>query len=229
MKILIIEDEEKTRNYLIRGLSEQGYVVDFAVNGEDGLFFAKEYHYDLLILDVMLPKLDGWQVAELYRQHDEQTPILFLTAKDEVHDRIKGFSLGADDYLIKPFSFLELLARVKSLLKRGQIKPIICIIIADLVIDIQTQKVKRNNQYINLTQKEFTLLSLLARNQGMPLSRTQISEQVWDMNFDSDTNVVDVAIRRLRKKIDENHNNKLIHTIRGVGYVIEERNINAYA
>lgn len=223
MRILVIEDEKKTAAFLKQGLSENGFVVDVADNGMDGLFLAGSQSFDLFILDVGLPGLDGWQVLSTLRSRGVATPALFLTARDLVSDRVKGLELGADDYLVKPFAFSELLARVRTLMRRGLSRPIEQLTIADLEIDLPRHKVLRAGQRIDLTTQEFTLLVLLVRRQGEVLSRTIISEQVWDMNFDSDTNVVDVAIRRLRRKVDDPFEHKLIHTIRGTGYVLEPR------
>ncbi len=223
MRLLIVEDEKKTSAYLRKGLSENGFVVDVAAEGEDGLLLASTEEYDLIILDVMLPKRDGWSIISQIRKQGKQTPILFLTARDAVQDRVKGLELGADDYLVKPFAFSELLARVRAILRRGPARQAETLRIADLDIDLLRHKATRTGKSLDLTPKEFLLLSLLARRKGEVLSRTLISEQVWDMNFDSDTNVVDVAIRRLRRKVDEPFSKKLIHTIRGVGYVLEER------
>ncbi len=223
MRILIVEDESKTANYLSKGLSEAGFVVDVANRGDDGLHLARTNDFDLIVLDVQLPKLDGWSILEAIRRSGKLTPILFLTAKDHVNDRVKGLELGADDYLVKPFAFSELLARIRTILRRGPLRQSELIRVADLEIDIARQRATRNGQRLELTPKEFGLLSLLARRAGEPLSRTLIAEQVWDMNFDSDTNVVDVHIRRLRSKVDDPFESKLIHTVRGVGYVLEER------
>lgn len=223
MRILIIEDELKTRTFLKKGLTEAGFTVDSVDNGQDGLFHALTENYDLIILDVMLPKLDGWAIISAIRQQKAHLPVLFLTARDAVHDKVKGLELGADDYLIKPFAFSELLARVRTLLRRGEIRQVDVINIADLHIDPIRYLVTRANQRLELTQKEFALLLLLARHKHEVLSRTLIAEQVWDMNFDSDINTVDVAIRRLRRKLDDPFEKKLIHTVRGVGYVLEER------
>lgn len=223
MRILIIEDEIKTASYLKKGLAENGFVVDVAHQGEEGLDLALIYDYDLIILDVMLPQMDGWSIISEIRNNGKQTPVLFLTARDKVQDRVKGLELGADDYLIKPFAFSELLARIRVILRRGPIKLPEKLSIADLEIDLLAHKVNRGGQPIDLTHKEFVLLSFMAQRAGQVLSRTMIAEQVWDINFDSDTNVVDVAIRRLRQKIDDPFVNKLIHTVRGVGYVVEER------
>jgi two-component system copper resistance phosphate regulon response regulator CusR len=223
MRILIVEDEPKTAAYLRKGLSENGYVVDCAVDGEEGLHLAQTSSYELVILDVMLPRRDGWSVIAELRRTGKQTPVVFLTARDQVHDRVKGLELGADDYLVKPFAFSELLARMHSVLRRGPSRPVETLKFTDLEIDFPRRKVQRAGKRIDLTVKEFDLLSLLARRAGEILSRTIIAEQVWDMSFDSDTNVVDVAVRRLRQKIDEPFAKKLVHTVRGVGYVLEDR------
>ena len=222
MRILIVEDEVKTLNYLKKGLTEHGYVVDMAEDGIEGLYLAENNDYELIILDIMLPKIDGWTVLQKLRQ-TKQTPVLFLSARDTLDDRVKGLELGADDYLIKPFAFSELLARMRSILRRGHVQQTEVMEIANLKIDLLKHKVYRNDKHIDLTPKEFSLLSLLARREGEVLSRTLIAEQVWDMNFDSDTNIIDVAIRRLRQKVDSGRDDKLIHTIRGVGYVLEKR------
>ena len=222
MKILIVEDEAKTGQYLKQGLSEAGFVTDLCQDGWDGLELAKTGQHDLIILDVMLPGLSGWQVLEGIRRTGLPTPVLFLTARDQVEDRVKGLELGADDYLIKPFAFTELLARVRSLTRRGRasLEPTL-ITAADLELDLMKRRVNRAGQRIDLTAKEFALLELFLRRQGEVLPRSLIASQVWDMNFDSDTNVIDVAVRRLRLKIDEGHAIKLIHTVRGMGYVLE--------
>ncbi len=224
MKILIVEDEIKTGDYLKQGLSESGFVVDLARDGNNGLHLAKTGDYDLLILDVMLPELNGWQVLQQLRQAEKQTPVLFLTAKDQVEDRVKGLELGADDYLIKPFAFSELLARVRSLLRRGKQQLESSVLrVADLELDLIKHRVSRHGQRIDLTAKEFSLLELFVRRQSEVLSRSLIASQIWDMNFDSDTNVIEVAIRRLRAKLDDDFEPKLIHTLRGMGYVLEVR------
>lgn len=223
MRILIVEDETKTANFLRKGLTEHSFVVELATDGQEGLFLATNNEYDLIILDVMLPKLDGWSVLKKLREASKQTPVLFLTARDAVEDRVKGLQLGADDYLVKPFAFSELLARVQTLLRRGQPRPTETLRIADLEIDPVRHRAIRSGQRLDLTAKEFSLLSLFVSRQSELLSRTLIAEQVWDMNFDSDTNVVDVAVRRLRQKVDDPFEKKLIHTVRGVGYVMEER------
>ena len=223
MKILIIEDEAKTAAYLQKGLSEEGFVADTAPTGDEGMRLAHVSPYDLIILDVMLPGRDGWSIMENLRKEGSLTPVLFLTARDTVQDRVRGLELGADDYLVKPFAFSELLARVRSVLRRGPTRQMGPVRIADLEIDLTAHRVSRNGKRLDLTPKEFALLSLLARRAGEVLSRTLIAEQIWDMNFDSDSNVVDVHVRRLRMKVDDPYESKLIHTVRGVGYVLEER------
>jgi two-component system copper resistance phosphate regulon response regulator CusR len=225
MKILIVEDEITTLTFLQKGLNENGYAVDVTQNGREGLFLAKEIHYDLLILDVMLPELDGFSFLAQFRRTHQHTPVLYLTARDNVTDRVKGLQLGADDYVIKPFAFSELLARIQSLLRRSsnsQSHQNNVLSLADLRIDLSTMKVSRAGKNIELSAKEFVLLCYLAKNNGQVLSRAMISEHVWDINFDTQTNVVEVAIRRLREKIDRPFENPLIHTRRGLGYVFEE-------
>ncbi len=222
MKILIIEDEPKTGDYLKQGLSESGFVTELATNGVDGLHLALTGDFDLLVLDVMLPGLNGWQILERVRQGGKEMPVLFLTARDQVEDRVRGLELGADDYLVKPFAFSELLARVRTLLRRGKsaMEPTL-LRAADLELDMVRRRVTRSGNRIELTAKEFALLELLLRRQGEVLPRSMIASQVWDMNFDSDTNVIEVAIRRLRAKVDEPFDPKLIRTARGMGYVLE--------
>lgn len=222
MKILVVEDELKTGTYLKQGLLEAGFVVDLAANGLDGLHLALTEAYDLAVLDVMLPGIDGWQVLQGIRRADKDMPVLFLTARDQVEDRVKGLELGADDYLVKPFAFSELLARVRTLLRRGnKAKEAEVLRAADLELDLLRRRVVRSGKRIDLTAKEFALLELLLRRQGEVLPRSLIASQVWDMNFDSDTNVIEVAIKRLRVKIDEGFDLKLIKTVRGMGYVLE--------
>ena len=223
MKILIVEDEPKTGEYLRQGLNEAGFVADLAANGSDGLHLALHGEYDLVILDVMLPELDGWQVLASLRRRGLDMPVLFLTARDQVEDRVKGLELGADDYLVKPFSFAELLARVRTILRRGRGGGVDSNTLrtADLELDLLRRRVTRGGRRIDLTAKEFGHLELLMRRQGEVLPRSLIASQVWDMNFDSDTNVIEVAMRRLRIKIDDGQAVKLIQTVRGMGYVLE--------
>jgi len=222
MKILIVEDETKLNEYLRQGLTEAGFIADFAHNGLDGHHLAMTESYDLIILDVMLPDVDGWKILQTLREAGNKVPVLFLTARDRVEDRVKGLELGADDYLVKPFAFAELLARVRTLLRRGAISPIETkLAVADLEIDLMRRRVSRAGERIQLTAKEFALLELLVRHQEEVLPRSLIASQVWDMNFDSNTNVIDVAIRRLRAKIDDAFDRKLIHTIRGMGYMLD--------
>lgn len=224
MRILLIEDEPKTVSYLKKGLSENGLKVDAADNGEEGKFLATDRHYDLIILDVMLPKMDGWALITHLRQQQIKIPVLFLTARDSVEERVKGLELGADDYLVKPFAFSELLARIRTILRRSQTHLSETYVVDNLVIDPIQHKATRSGERLNLTPKEFALLLLFIRRKGQVISRTVIAEKVWDINFDSDTNVVDVMVRRLRQKVDDPFSKKLIHTIRSVGYILEERN-----
>ena len=221
VRILVVEDEPKAGDYLQNGLTESGYVVDLARNGVDGLHLAREFAYDAIVLDVMMPQMDGWQVLEKLREHSD-TPVLFLTARGELQDRIKGLGLGADDYLVKPFSFAELLARLRTLMRRGPVRQEEVLHVGDLQIDVVKRKVTRANHRITLTNKEFALLEFFMTHPGQVLSRTLIASRVWDMNFDSDSNVVDVAVRRLRQKVEEPFEGPaLIHTVRGVGYRCE--------
>ena len=223
MRILVIEDEPKTADYLHQGLSESGYIVDCAATGADGLHLSRQHTYDLVMLDVNLPLMDGWDVLQRIRQNSS-TRIMMLTAQGRLADRIKGLDLGADDYLVKPFEFPELLARVRTLMRRSVHSPVPDVLrVADLELDQGRHRAFRGLQRIDLTTKEFALLHLLMRQSGVVLSRTQIISFVWDMNFDCDTNVVEVSIRRLRAKIDDPFERKLIHTLRGVGYVLEDR------
>ncbi len=226
-KILLVEDQATAAAYLSQGLKEEGMVVDVAVNGPDGLHQLLTADYDLAILDVMLPGLDGWTILETARRARRQTPVLFLTARDAIDDRVRGLDLGADDYLVKPFAFSELLARIRVILRRNDrssshVEPMLYQM-ADLTLDVLRHRANRGNERLDLTPKEFALLLLLIRRAGEVQSRTVIAEQVWDMHFDSETNVVEVAIRRLRTKLDDPYPLKLLHTVRGVGYVLEVR------
>ncbi|PKO59813.1 MAG: DNA-binding response regulator [Betaproteobacteria bacterium HGW-Betaproteobacteria-18] len=225
MRILVVEDEPKTGDYLKQGLVEAGFVVDLVRNGTDGLHQALTEGYDLAILDVMLPGLDGWGILAGIRRAGKDMPVLFLSARDQVEDRVKGLELGADDYLVKPFAFSELLARVRTLLRRGsKASAAEFLHAADLELDLMRRRVVRAGQRIDLTAKEFALLELLLRRQGEVLPRSLIASQVWDMNFDSDTNVIEVAMRRLRAKVDDAFEPKLIRTVRGMGYCLEDPN-----
>jgi two-component system, OmpR family, copper resistance phosphate regulon response regulator CusR len=223
MKVLIVEDETKTAAYLKRGLEENGFVADIAYNGDDGIHLAQDKSYDLIVLDVMLPIRDGWSILADLRREEITTPVLFLTARDAVNDRVRGLELGADDYLVKPFAFAELLARVRTILRRGPLRHSSVLKVADLEMDLHRHRAARAGRSLDLTPKEFQLLSLLLRRAGEVVSRTLIAEQVWDINFDSDSNVVEVHMRRLRAKVDDPFDLKLIHTVRGVGYVLEQR------
>ncbi len=223
VRVLVIEDEAKTAAYLRQGLTESGFVVEVCARGDDGLDQALATENDLIILDVMLPGRDGWSVLDALRRAGRQTPVLFLTARDTVPDKVKGLELGADDYLVKPFDFAELLARVRTVLRRGPARQETVLRIADLQLDLARRRAARAGTNLDLTAKEFALLELLARRSGEPLSKTLIAEQVWDIHFHSDPNVVEVAIRRLRAKVDDPFPKKLVHTMRGVGYVLEER------
>jgi two-component system copper resistance phosphate regulon response regulator CusR len=224
MRILLIEDEPKLADYVRKGLTENGFVVDMAHDGIDGRHLALEGEYDLVLLDVMLPGIDGFSVLAALRQH-KKTPVLMLTARDKVEDRVLGLDSGADDYLVKPFAFSELLARVHALIRRGGDtgRQDNVLRLGDLELDLVKRKAARDGRRMDLTGKEFMLLALLLRRQGQVLSRTVLAEQVWDMNFDSDTNVVEVAVRRLRAKLDDPFSEKLLHTVRGMGYVLEQR------
>lgn len=222
MKILIVEDESKTADYLQRGLREQGFAVDIAHDGRDGQHLALEVDYDVIVLDVMLPGVDGFEVLRALRAR-KQTPVIMLTARDSVDDRVRGLREGADDYLVKPFSFLELLARLQAITRRGRTQEPSQLRIGDLAIDLLSRKAVRGGTRLDLTAKEFALLAALARRQGQIISKTVIAELVWDINFDSNTNVVEVAIKRLRAKLDGPFPQKLLHTIRGMGYVLEPR------
>lgn len=223
MKLLVVEDEAKTSAYLRKGFTEHGFVVDVADNGTEGLSLAAGGVYDVIVLDIMLPGINGWVLLKELRARGCETPVLFLTARDSVQDRVTGLRLGADDYLVKPFAFSELLARVQSILRRGPARQPQQMRVGDLEIDLLQHRATRAGQPLELTAKEFMLLLLFVRRQGEVLSRTVIAEQVWDMNFDSDTNVVDVAVRRLRRKVDDPFPEKLIQTVRGIGYVCGPR------
>ncbi|RDK04637.1 heavy metal response regulator transcription factor [Paraburkholderia lacunae] len=222
MRILIVEDEPKMASYLRKGLTEASYTVDIADNGKDGLFLALHENFDLIVLDVMLPELNGFEVLRRLRAQ-KQTPVLLLTARDTVEDKVEGLELGADDYLSKPFAYAEFLARIRSLLRRAPRGVRDVLVIADLEVDLIKRRVHRGGTRIDLTAQEFALLQLLAERQGEVLTRTFITSQIWDMNFDSDTNVVDVAVKRVRAKIDNSFDKKLLHTVRGMGYVLEDR------
>ena len=221
MRVLLIEDKKKTAGFLAKGLREDGLTVDLAHDGETGLELARSTKHDLLIVDVMLPKMDGWAVVAELRKAGMRTPILFLTARDSVRDRVKGLELGADDYLVKPFAFSELMARVRSLLRRSPAQLQEKLVIDDLEIDTQRHKATRAGTALNLTAKEFLLLAHLVRSAGQVVSRGEIAEQVWDINFATNTNVVDVMVRRLRAKVDDPFPTRLIHTVRGAGYVLK--------
>jgi two-component system copper resistance phosphate regulon response regulator CusR len=223
MRILVIEDERKTAGFLGKGLREAGFAVEIARDGETGLEQARATKFDLLIVDIMLPNKDGWEVVAELRREGVRAQILFLTARDSVRDRVKGLELGADDYLVKPFAFSELLARVRSVLRRAPQERVEHLRVADLEMDMRHHKATRRGVSLNLTPKEFLLLSHLVRSTGEVVSRAQIAEHVWDVGFKTDTNVVDVVVRRLRSKVDDPFKIKLIHTIRGVGYVLKER------
>ncbi len=223
MRILVIEDEKKTAGFLAKGLREAGFAVEIARDGETGLEKARATKFDLLIVDIMLPNKDGWEVVVELRRDGVRTPILFLTARDSVRDRVKGLELGADDYLVKPFAFSELLARVRSVLRRAPERQTEHLRIADLDMDMRHHKAARSGVALNLTPKEFLLLSHLVRSTGEVVSRAEIAEHVWEIGFKTSTNVVDVVVRRLRSKVDDPFKIKLIHTIRGVGYVLKQR------
>jgi heavy metal response regulator len=220
MRILVVEDEKRIADFLGRGLESGGYAVDVAPDGQSGLDFVHATDYDLIIMDMMLPDMDGFKLLEKIRNRKTNPPILILSARGAVEDRVRGLELGADDYLTKPFAFVELLARVRVLLRRGQPTPE-RLIVGELTLDCIRRKVTRNGENIDLAPKEFSILEYLMRNKGRPLSRTMIVEHVWDMDYDGLTNIVDVYIRHLRSKIDDRWQTKLIHTVRGVGYMLE--------
>ena len=225
MRILVVEDEPRAGDYLKQGLSEAGFVVDVARDGHTGLHLATEEAYELIVLDVMLPGMDGWTVLRRLREtaSGRQTPVLFLSARDALADRVHGLELGADDYLVKPFAFAELLARIRTLLRRGPLREEELLVVGDLRMNVPARTLTRGGRRLHLSAREFNLLHLLMRRQGEVLSRSEIASQVWDMNFDSDTNVVDVAVRRLRLRIDDPVPGRLIHAVRGMGYVCEWR------
>ncbi|CCQ92121.1 Signal transduction response regulator, putative heavy metal response [Nitrospina gracilis 3/211] len=222
MRILIVEDEKKVAGFIKKGLEEETYAVDVATDGEEGQNLAEMNHYDLIILDLMLPKIKGLDVLAHLRGKNINTPIILLTAKDSVEDKVTGLNQGADDYLTKPFAFSELLARIRSLMRRGQSETKTLLQVGDLTLDLVSHKVKRGGEEIELTGKEYSLLEYFMRNAGKVLTRTMIAEHVWDYNFDTFTNVIDVYVNHLRKKIDKQYDHKLLHTLRGVGYVMRE-------
>jgi heavy metal response regulator len=222
MRILVIEDEKKVADFIKRGLKEEGYAVDVASDGEDGYFQATEISYDLILLDLMLPKLDGLSLCRKLRQNDIQTPLIMLTAKDSIKDKVTGLDSGADDYIAKPFSFEELLARIRALMRKGKSQQPTQLQVADLVLDLVSHKAWRGQEEIILTVKEYALLEYFMRNAGTVITRTMISEHVWDINFDTFTNVIDVYVNYLRNKIDKGQKIKLLHTVRGRGYILKE-------
>ena len=221
MRLLLVEDEKRTAEYLRKGLAENGYVVDTAHDGEQGLQLALTGAYDLLILDINLPLRDGWSLLQELRRQGLATPALYLSARDLVADKVKGLGLGADDYLVKPFAFSELLARLQTITRRAKARPLALLKVADLELNLAEHSATRGGRRLDLTPRDFALLSLLLRRRGETLSRALILEQVWDMNFDTETNVVDVAIGRLRRKVDEGSRAPLIHTVRGFGYCLK--------
>ena len=223
MRILVIEDEKKITNFIRRGLKEEGYSVDAAYDGEEGYFLASSEKYDLIVLDLMLPKMDGLRLCRTLRDEDNSTPIIMLTSKDMIKDKVEGLDAGADDYLTKPFAFEEFLARVRALLRKRDVPRSTKLQVGELKLDLLTHKVTRTGREIELTAKEYSLLEYLMRNAGTVVTRTMISEHVWDINFDTYTNVIDVYINYLRNKIDRDHKTKLIHTLRGRGYMLKEQ------
>ncbi len=223
MRMLVIEDEKKITNFIRRGLKEEGYSVDLAYDGEEGYFLASSEKYDLIVLDVMLPKMDGLSLCRKLRREDNTTPIIMLTAKDMIKDKVAGLDAGADDYLTKPFAFEEFLARIRALLRKRDVPRSTKLQVGDLALDLLTHKVTRSGKEIELTSKEYALMEYLMRNAGTVVTRTMISDHVWDINFDTYTNVIDVYINYLRNKIDRDHEIKLIHTLRGRGYILKEQ------
>ena len=223
MRLLVIEDEKRTATHLQKGLRESGFAVDVAGDGQEGLELARSGRYALIVLDVMLPSLDGWEVLEQVRRAGVATPVLFLTARDRVEDRVKGLEMGADDYLVKPYAFSELLARIRTILRRGSMASQEVLRVGDLEIDSRRSKVTRAGRNLYLTRREFVLLSCLAQSPGEVVTRTRIVEQVWDINFETGTNIVEATMRRLRAKVDDPFDKPLIHNVRGVGYVLESR------
>ena len=221
MRILIVEDEKKISDFIRRGLKEEGYAVDTACDGEEGLFLANTNDYDLILLDLMLPKIDGLTLCRKLKKDGVKSPVIMLTAKDTIKDKVAGLDSGADDYLIKPFAFEELLARIRAILRKGESHLVNSLQLDDLVLDLVSHKVSRAAKEITLTAKEYALLEYLMRNSGSIVTRTMISEHVWDIDFDTFTNVIDVYINYLRNKIDAGHKKKLIHTIRGRGYILK--------
>jgi two-component system, OmpR family, copper resistance phosphate regulon response regulator CusR len=222
MKLLIVEDEAKTANFLKRGLTEAGFQVNVAADGLEGRRQIEISSFDLIVLDILLPGMDGWEILAWARAKGVQTPILLLTARDAVADRVRGLELGADDYLVKPFAFSELLARVRTILRRPPVREAAKIRVADLELDIAGHKAIRGGHWLDLTAREFTLLTLLVRRAGEVLTRTLIAELVWGMSSEGDSNVVDVSLRRLRTKLDDPFPRKLLRTVRGVGYILED-------
>ncbi|WP_323048866.1 heavy metal response regulator transcription factor [Caballeronia mineralivorans] len=224
MRILVIEDEQKMSSYLHKGLTEASFTVDIANDGRQGLFLALHDEFDLIVLDVMLPEIDGLEVLKRLREQ-KQTQVLLLTARDGLDDKVKAFELGADDYLAKPFAYAEFLARIRTLLRRAPRVTCDFLLVADLKIDLVNRRVRRGNVPLDLTEQEFALLQLLAQRRGEVLTRTFITSQIWGINLDNDTNVVDVAVGRLRAKIDSPFDKKLLHTVRGMGYVLEDKSL----
>ena len=222
MRILVVEDDKGTARFIQKGLSEEGFMTDVVSGGEEGMFMATTEIYDLIILDVMLPEINGFEVLRGIRQKGVSTPVLFLTAKDEKDDIIHGLDLGADDYLVKPFAFAELLARIRAVLRRGQTSDQLQkLIISNLVLDRAARQARRNDKIIELTAKEFQLLEYMMRNAGQILTKTMILDRVWGYDFDTQSNIIEVHVNRLRAKVDKDFSTKLIHTVRGVGYVIK--------